>query len=423
MAAPNNYYYGYLLIITCVVLLTAQVRAGDDDKAAGSLLGGKKLIIGVPKKPASGFVQFVDLQLNSSNKNQVVKATGFSIDVFEAVIAYLKSLHYNISFEFRAFVGAHGNSAGNYDALVYQIFEGKYDAVVGDVAIVANRSKYVDFTLPYRPADMRMLVKIRRDPRFRGVIVFMERPVDEDSPCWKQLCKFAVLWLPVMQAVLPERKSVAKAGSRFVLVLWLILAFVLMQSYTACLSSILTVHQLQPSYPGENDVINDPNINIGYPGVSFLRGLFVHHLKIDSSRLKKYSSINEYKEALDKGSRKGGVDAIFNEISYLKIFLSQYGYSNYALVQTRHRNDGYGFAFPKGSNLTSCFSRAILNVRESEEMDRIEQEYFGSNDIRKEGKEDITNNASANNASPSLTAYSFAGLFMNLRRPRKHIYQ
>ncbi|XP_028789486.1 glutamate receptor 2.5-like [Neltuma alba] len=164
--------------------------------------------------------------------------------------------------------------------------------------------------------------------------------------------------------------------------------------------------------PSQNDVINDPNINIGYPGVSFLRGLFVHHLKIDSSRLKKYSSIKEYKEALDKGSRKGGVDAIFNEISYLKIFLNQYGYSNYALVETRHRNDGYGFAFPKGSNLTSYFSTAILNVRESEETDRIEQEYFGSNDIHKEGKEDTSNNAPANNANPSLSAYSFAGLFM-----------
>ncbi|XP_028773665.1 glutamate receptor 2.9-like [Neltuma alba] len=388
MAAPNYYCYGYLVIITCVVLSAAQVRAGDDDKAAGSLLGGKKLIIGVPKKPATGFVQFVDLELNSSNKNQVVKATGFSIDAFEAVIAYRKSLHDNISFEFRAFVDEHGNSAGNYDALVYQIFEGKYDAVVGDVAIVANRSKYVDFTLRYRPADMRMLVKVRHDPRLNmwifvqpftwdlwfsiaissifigGIIVFLERPVDEDSPCRKQLCSSAILWLPVMQAVLPERKSVAKAGSRFVLVLWLMLAFVLMQSYTARLSSILT---------------------------------------IDSSRLKKYSGIEEYEEALDKGSRKGGVDAIFNEISYLKI--------NMVILIMPWSKPGTAMrdmAFPKGSNLTSYFSRAILNVRESEEMDRIEQEYFGSNDIHKEGKEDISNNASANNANPSLSAYSFA---------------
>lgn len=134
----------------------------------------------------------------------------------------------------------------------------------------------------------------------------------------------------------------AKTGSRFVLVLWLILAYVLMQSYTACLSSILTVHQLQPTYPNEQDVLSDPKINIGYPGVSFIRGVLINNMKIDSRRLKHYSTVKQYKDALDKGSLKGGVDAIFNEVSYFKIFLKQYG-SNYALIQTRHRSDGYGF--------------------------------------------------------------------------------
>lgn len=120
----QNYCYGYLVIISCVVLLAFQIRASDDD-AAVSLLGGKKLIIGVPKKPIGGFVQFVDLKLNSTNKTQVVNATGYSIDVFYAVIASLKRLHYNISFEFEAFVDEHGNSSGDYDALVYQIYKGK----------------------------------------------------------------------------------------------------------------------------------------------------------------------------------------------------------------------------------------------------------------------------------------------------------
>lgn len=135
----------------------------------------------------------------------------------------------------------------------------------------------------------------------------------------------------------------SKAWPTFVLVLWLTLVFVLAQSYTACLSSILTVHKLQPMYPSEDDVIKDPNINIGYPRVSFLKGLLEERLKIDSWRLKNLSGVEEYKEALDKGSSQGGVDAILNEVSYLKIFLNRYGSNNYALVRTRHRCDGYGF--------------------------------------------------------------------------------
>ncbi|KAK4257634.1 hypothetical protein QN277_007197 [Acacia crassicarpa] len=437
MVNSNYHFYGYkyvAMIIFAVLLLIAQFGAGDD-----GALGGKKFIIGLPK--TSGFTQFVDLQLNSSNKSQVLKATGYSIEVFESAISYLKSLGQNISYEYRAFVDEDGNSAGDYNELIYQIYEGKYDAVVGDVAIVANRSNYADFALPYATSNVEMLVRVRKDPRLNvwifvqpftwdlwlsivifsisigGIILLMEHATEEEStlensPSGKQLSKFSILWFPLMQAVLPERESVSKACSRFVLVLWLLLACVLMQSYTASLSSILTVHQLLPTYPSENDVINNPNINIGYSDGSFLRGLFVDDLKIDSRRLKNYSNVKEYKEALDKGSRRGGVDAIFSEVVFFKIFLEQYGSNNYALVRTRHRDAGYGFAFSKGSNLTSYFSRAILNVSEGEEMDRIERKYFGSNyDIK---GQDLSSDASSdnNNASASLTAYSFAGLFM-----------
>ncbi|XP_054820762.1 glutamate receptor 2.7-like [Prosopis cineraria] len=413
----------------------AEIGAGDD--AAGSLLGGKKLIIGLPKK--TGFTQFVDVQLNTTNVNQIVKVSGYSIDVFHAAITYLESLRYNISFEFRAFVDEDGNSAGNYDELVYQVFEGKYDAVVGDVSILAYRSNYVDFTLPYAPSDVKMLVKVRHDPRLNmwvfvrpfswdlwlsitifsvfigAIITLMERTVKEDSACKnspykKQLSGVSILWLPVEQAVLPEREALVKNCSRFVLVMWLILAFMLMQSYTASLSSILTINQLQPRYVSEHDVIIDPNINVGYHRYSFVEGLLVDRLRIDRSRVKNYPDIKEYREALDKGSRKGGVDAIFDHISHIKIFLKQYG-SNYAMVETRHRIDGFAFAFPMGSNLTAYFSRAILNVRESEEMDKIEQKYFGRNHEDYEGQ-GLSTSSSPDDASSSLTTYSFAGLFM-----------
>lgn len=135
----------------------------------------------------------------------------------------------------------------------------------------------------------------------------------------------------------------AKNCSRFVLMMWLILVFVLMQSYTACLSSILTVHQLQPQYLSENDVIEDSNINIGHKTGSFVRDLLVNRLTVNGSRVYSYSCIKEYKEALDKGSRKGGVDAIFDEDPYFKVFLKHYGSKNYAVVRTRHHAGGFGF--------------------------------------------------------------------------------
>ena len=136
-------------------------------------------------------------------------------------------------------------------------------------------------------------------------------------------------------------ESVAKSCSKFVLVVWLILAFVLMQSYTANLSAILTLDQLQPSYPSVGDLRRNGE-NIGYPTGSYLSDMLVDKMKFDKSKLKDISNMKDYHKALDKGTRNGGVAAIFDEIPYIKMFLKKYG-SKYMMVETGYRTDGLGF--------------------------------------------------------------------------------
>jgi ionotropic glutamate receptor len=41
----------------------------------------------------------------------------------------------------------------------------KYDAVVGDATIAANRSTYVDFTLPYSKSGVSMAVLVKDNER------------------------------------------------------------------------------------------------------------------------------------------------------------------------------------------------------------------------------------------------------------------
>ena len=99
-----------------------------------------------------------------------------------------------------------------------------YDALVGDITIVANRSKFVDFTLPYTESGVSMLVPVQHGRHltmwsfvkpfswdlwlsisilsiFIGlVILVMERNVnslDEDgSPRRKELNVVTILWFP-----------------------------------------------------------------------------------------------------------------------------------------------------------------------------------------------------------------------------------
>lgn len=70
---------------------------------------GKKLKIGVPIK--HGFNQFVDVK--TDNDTGRVTATGYCIDVFEAVI---KALPYSVTYDYVSFDG------DSYDALVSQVY-------------------------------------------------------------------------------------------------------------------------------------------------------------------------------------------------------------------------------------------------------------------------------------------------------------
>ncbi|KAM7480978.1 hypothetical protein LguiB_005561 [Lonicera macranthoides] len=115
---------------------------------------GKKLRIGIPVK--DGFSDFVKFIRDPSTNT--IQVAGFCIDVFEAVMA---ALPYIVPFEYIPFAKPDGSAAGSYDELVYQVFLGNFDAVVGDVTIRANRSKYVDFTLPFTESGINMIVPVK----------------------------------------------------------------------------------------------------------------------------------------------------------------------------------------------------------------------------------------------------------------------
>ena len=132
-----------------------------------------------------------------------------------------------------------------------------------------------------------------------------------------------------------------KSCSRFVLMVWLLLAFVLMQSYTANLTSILTLDRLQPSFLNVND-LRKGGYYVGYQTGSFVHDVLIKQFKFEPSKLRPYSSSSEYHDALKLGSKNGGVAAIFDEVPYLKLYLQEYG-SNYIMSGPKYRNAGFGF--------------------------------------------------------------------------------
>lgn len=134
--------------------------------------------------------------------------------------------------------------------------------------------------------------------------------------------------------LIPAAALVRSKTALVVLVCWMFSAFAVMQSYTANLSAILTLDQLQ--FPFSDDHY------IGYHQGSFTKEFLTDKLHVNVTRLRSYVSPAEYHAAMCKGSKNGGIDVIFDELPYMKLLLNRY-YGRYKIYGPTIRTDGLGF--------------------------------------------------------------------------------
>uniref|UniRef100_A0A2N9FBR6 Glutamate receptor n=1 Tax=Fagus sylvatica TaxID=28930 RepID=A0A2N9FBR6_FAGSY len=238
---------------------------------------GKKLRIGVPVK--DGFREFVKVTHDPSTNTTHV--TGYSIEVFDTV---MEDLPYVVSYEYIPFANA------------LMVKELNFDAVVGDTTIIANRSNFVDFTLPYTESGVSMIVPIK-DSKRKNAWVFL-KPLTLDlwitSGCFFVFIGFVIwvlehrineefrgppsheigtsLWYSFSTMVFAQRETVVSNLARFVVIVWVFVVLILTQSYTASLASLLTVQQLQPTVTDVNQLIKSGEC-VGYLQGSFVLGI------------------------------------------------------------------------------------------------------------------------------------------------------
>ncbi|KAL3745669.1 hypothetical protein ACJRO7_014742 [Eucalyptus globulus] len=378
---------------------------------------GKRLKILVPVK--DGFKQFVTVTpVPSTNTSKV---TGYCIDIFRAVI---EKLPYDVAYDLIPFASPNGSSNGSYDDMINQVYNQNYDAVVADTTIIANRSSYVEFTLPYTQSGVSMLVPYKNNKSknawvflkpltwdlwltigcffvFIALVVWiLEHQINEDfrGPASHQVG--TSFWFSFSTMVFAQRESVSSNLARFVVIVWVFVVLILTQSYTASLSSLLVVQNLQPTVTNVDQLLKSGE-KVGYLYGSFVHGM-LKQMKFDDSRLISYQSLEECDALLSNGSANGGIAAAIDEVPYITLVLSQYC-NKYTMIPT-FKTAGFGFVFRKGSPLVSDISRAILNVTEGPEMTAIENGWLTPKTSCLETANSISSN--------SLSLDSFWGLFL-----------
>ncbi|GMY37616.1 glutamate receptor 2.9-like [Fagus crenata] len=334
----------------------------------------KPLKIGVPGRTT--FERFVKVNTNQNFYD------GFCIQIFLKV---LDLLGYDLPYKFEAY-------NGTYNDLVHHVYNKTYDAIIGDMTILADRLQYVDFTLPYAESGLAMIVPTKPEgsplmftkPFTRDmwlvtaailmytmlIVWFLERQSNpEFSGPWKNQMSTA-LWFTFSSLFFAHREKIYSNLTRLVIIVWLFVVLILTSSYTASLSSMLTVQKLQPNVT-DIEWLKRNNLKIGCDGDSFVRKYLENVLNFNPQNIVNISS-----EDLYPGEFKSNhIAAAFLELPYEKVFLNEYCKGYTATIRT-NRFGGLGFVFPRGSPIARDFSEAILKLSENGDTKILEDEWL-----------------------------------------------
>ncbi|TKY48746.1 Glutamate receptor 3.7 [Spatholobus suberectus] len=370
----------------------------------------KPLRIGVPKR--ASFVEFV-------TELQDHQIQGYCIDVFKKALEFIP---YEVPFVFKPF--GNGKANPNYDALVKMIAENVYDAVVGDVAIVTNRTRIVDFSQPFTSSSLVIVAPINKARStwvflkpftadmwcvtaasfiVIGVVIWiLEHRVNNDfrGPPKKQIVTMLMFSLSTLFK--KNQENTVSSLSKMVMIVWLFLLMVITASYTASLTSILTVEQLSSPITGIDSLIAS-NWPIGYQVGSFAYSYLADNLYVTRSRLVSLGSPEEYAMALRKGPYGGGVAAIVDELPYVELFLSKE--TDFGIIGQPFTRSTWGFAFRRDSPLAFDMSTAILKLSENGDLHKIHEKWFCKMGCPEE--------RTSNSKPDQLHLVSFWGLYLS----------
>ncbi|XP_056693887.1 glutamate receptor 2.7 isoform X2 [Spinacia oleracea] len=338
----------------------------------------KPLRIGVP---ASGAFHLVNVSI-VDNRTSI---TGFVIDVFNASLKYLP---YNLPFELVPF-------SGKYDEMVHQIHQGVFDAAVGDILIVEERYHWADFSQPFVKSGMNMIVTVKEDKTkemwiftmvfekkmwvlvlsmglFIGFVVWLvERRRNPEFVGGSVLQQLGtVFWYSFTLLFFAQKESPRSNLSKMVLVPWYFLVLMLTIYFQAALTSLMTVSQLLPSVK-DVESLRRENAVVGCNRNSFVCTYLVDVLHFKPENIKQMPSVEDYPLAFENGEIK----AAFFVTLHAKVFLTKYC-RGYTLAGPTYNFGGFGFAFHKGSVLSSDMSQAILKATERGEIEGLQQDMF-----------------------------------------------
>ena len=125
--------------------------------------------------------------------------------------------------------------------------------------------------------------------------------------------------------------------ARLVLAPWFVVILVATASFTASLTSMLTVSRFRPSVL-DIETLQRTNAQVGCNGKSFIVRYLVNTLNFKLENIKNISSVDDYPDVFAKGD----IAAAFFAAPHAKVFLAKYCHG-FIKAEPVHKIGGLGF--------------------------------------------------------------------------------
>ncbi|MGI6855307.1 transporter substrate-binding domain-containing protein [Mesorhizobium sp. 1B3] len=273
------------------------------------------------------------------------------------------------------------------------IASGRFDAATAAISVTADREKAIDFTQPFYAAGLGIAVPLNREPSWRpilhaltsfgflqailalicislvvGMLIWLfERRHNEDFGGGAAKGLFNSLWWSTIAATQASTGELSPrtVPGRALAVLWMVGSIIAIAVFTAGVTSVLTVKQMEGLVQSESDLAS---VKVGALANSstdaYLAGTHIRHSG--------YPSVQAGLDAL----RSGQIDAFVYDRPLLSWLIGKDYSSSLRVLDVSFERQNYAIALPKGSPLREPLDLALLQILESDWWDQATFQYL-----------------------------------------------
>lgn len=307
--------------------------------------------------------------------------SGISIDLWRDMAVDL-----GIVFEFREL---------ELNGLIDGVRDSTLDLAIAGLSVTAEREQICDFTHPYfnsglgiavRPVvsdgwmdllghfvswDLLRLVGslVVTTLSFGAIIWLLERRANPEQfgGDWKSGIGAGFWWSAVtLTTVGYGDKTPTTFAGRFIALIWMLAAVVMVSSFTATMTTTLTVSQLESTINGPQDL---PKSRVG----TIANATSENYLRQHTIAYKAFATLAEALNEL----RKGTIDAVVYDAPMLSYWSNRTADAEFRVLPVTFEKQNYGIALPTGSPLREPINQLILRKLKSENWEKIVRKYLG----------------------------------------------